>query len=254
MIAPLMMLCIFASAGEPTQQDLSWSETFVHQAEDELWPELYFRLNPITFDHEKWLDTAEAEDAEDDARDALEDAFRRGTEKWLKTTDYYKALLERFEDDDVKVRVYYDQFGRESRERLLVDTGYQVELDGDHEPKHNHLEFGVRWSSDNPGFYTRLFNNPRIDGGGYHDLVWYPASDDIEYRVTMSGRKFKWGIKYDYDDRMLRLKLQDFPVTENIRCKVGAYYDFNGNGDRDWLGRHDDKPSWGVGIGLYGRF
>lgn len=226
--------------------------TFRNEVEDEIWPDLYFGLtapDPLWLG-ETWYATDMWEDTEERVFDVALNASRKGAEVAfrqsrtanridIRYSDWREGVQQRLKQSNNKfvrwlgkiipeISIYQEQpGGRETDQKLTI------ELDVSDDKRWN---FGWRYRS-RPGIFVSYTTNHKkhYQPGTRFDLAAYPASEFVELLVdTVRGADFS--LRYEYDDKDLQFRLEDFPIgfadratrkNIDLRGGVKARYNFD---------------------------
>jgi len=197
-------------------------ETFYLELTDEVWPNLWLedKLYWVT-DHQDYSPNHETidqlgEKGIDSFTDAVKEMGVNELEKWKPFFRLRNWLKDRAE---LKLAVYQQESAENGPSKLTIDTGWKVD-----KGRHHILDAGIRLRNQ-PALYLKYhwLNNGRLK----HDWAWYPTRQMIEYRLDEMPLNLDIRIDYQYDDRVLRGKIEDWQITEQWRLGVSVSYDLD---------------------------
>jgi len=175
--------------------------------------------------------TLKHEELEDKLLDDIEDAFEDTGENLLKSI-FDKSIEDTNIDRSIsktsrhfRLSIYRQRPTIEETRTITVDAGLVIDKDYP-------FSIGGRFRSinDGPGLCIKWQRDIKgARGLNRHDLVIFPKSETIHYRISSF---FGWpGIKLEYNwgKEKIKLRLKDIPVGEDKYIAFGTSYDFKKN-------------------------
>src|SRR3989344_2734722 len=224
----LFLFCLLTMTASPliAQEEPSKSEIrlriFEEELTDEIWPDLWLKYHLYwDLEHRDYSPNWETiDDLADKGLDAFNDALKEVAEKELDDWELFQKAQKWLKDRaEVKLAIYEQEPTESGPSRLTVDAGWKVD-----KGRHHLVDAGIRLRTD-PALYLKYHwpNNGRLE----HDWAWYPIQREIEYRLDNMPLNLDVKFSYQYDEQLLKGRLEDLQISEHWRFGFGTSYDFD---------------------------